>query len=356
MSDLDLVLAARQGSVENVQALLDSGVSVDCYMYRERFSALESAARRGNDDVVRLLLKNHATVDLPNDLNQTALFAAASLGNLSTVRILIMEGDATVVDWTDCCARTPLYFAARGMHMEVVKYLIEEGKADVDAQENGASTALWYAVNDDHSELVKYLVEAHARIDFDALANAAHGKLHILQYLLQNQTSYDVNQTDSQGDSLIHHAASNGSSKVVRFLIEKCGSKVNHVRHDGITPFFIACLNGRVAVARYLSKQKGVNINRTRRLPNTAATPLHVACRCQHGNIVRWMLEDGTLAVHLTKKDCFGQTARDCAKLDHQPIFDAYYHKRWDLVVHLASKNWFDEGTGRSKTKKSSTG
>ena len=88
---------------------------------------------------------------------------AAQKGDLAKVQALLQQNSA-LIDARDEFDWTPLHWAARGIHFEVVKLLIEKG-ADVNAKDNARITPLHIASFYGHEEIVKFLIEAGADID-----------------------------------------------------------------------------------------------------------------------------------------------------------------------------------------------
>lgn len=66
-------------------------------------------------------------------LEKAQLFSAAAEGDISTVKRLI-EKDYDVNAFDEDLSLTPLHYAAKGEHLEIVKYLLSVG-ADVNAHE-----------------------------------------------------------------------------------------------------------------------------------------------------------------------------------------------------------------------------
>ncbi len=88
-----LMMAAFKGNRRAVQALLAKGAIVT----RPGWTALHYAAAGGSDEVIRLLLENHAYIDAESPSQLTPLMIAAREGHESAARVLLQEGaDATL--------------------------------------------------------------------------------------------------------------------------------------------------------------------------------------------------------------------------------------------------------------------
>ena len=87
----ELILAARSGELEIVQALIDAGVDVNHQNIYGNTALIESA-KRGHLETVRALIGAGADVHHQNLFRDTALILAADKGHLETVRALIDAG------------------------------------------------------------------------------------------------------------------------------------------------------------------------------------------------------------------------------------------------------------------------
>jgi ankyrin repeat protein len=83
-----LIVAAKNGDIRQVRALLSTGASID---ERDEFSertALMRAAEIGNVEIVRQLLKSGADATLKDDDGLTALMIAKQSGNADVIEAL----------------------------------------------------------------------------------------------------------------------------------------------------------------------------------------------------------------------------------------------------------------------------
>ena len=77
----------------------------------------------------------------------------------------------------------------------------------------------------------------------ELMRNKAHRQL--LRYLTAERHSLDIDEVDEQGQTLLHHAASCGSSKCAQVLLE-FGSRVDHADNDRNTPLHCAYRHRRI--------------------------------------------------------------------------------------------------------------
>ena len=99
------------------------------------------AARNGNVEDVRRLLRAGADVESKDYWEMTPLSRAATWGHPGVVEFLVNEGGADV-ESKDGGGRTPLSRAATWGHLDVVEFLVREGGADVASKDSRGETAL----------------------------------------------------------------------------------------------------------------------------------------------------------------------------------------------------------------------
>ncbi|XP_078601024.1 poly [ADP-ribose] polymerase tankyrase-2-like isoform X2 [Branchiostoma floridae x Branchiostoma japonicum] len=123
-----LLHAAKNGSLEGVKAALEAGADID---YKQTDSdlqstgtALFSASTAGHVDVVRLLLRQGASV-VERMGSFAPLHGAAFEGRTAVVELLVQHG--ATVDIRDVMQNTPLMYACGNNHVDTVRRLIELG-------------------------------------------------------------------------------------------------------------------------------------------------------------------------------------------------------------------------------------
>ena len=195
-----LVLAARSGDREIIEALLAAGANVDAREENPQpptgKTALLVAAEAGHAEVIRSLLRAGAEPELKDES-----FVEGTIGN-------------TTVAWSDMprCA-TALILAAERGHTEAVQTLLEEG-ANVNGRGSGA-----------------YPTPLLAAIEGQQLA--------VVQILLQAGANVESGTPDETPLSL---AVANGSREIVELLLS-AGADPNQRSEAGLTPLEIARLS-----------------------------------------------------------------------------------------------------------------
>ena len=139
---------------------------------RARVAAIHIAAYNGNSGVVRLLCQEcgvDANCNTSETLEKqprkgiTPLEWAARKGHAEVVKVLLdNRADANVSRHVD--GVTPLYIAAQNGHTEVVKLLLNN-KADVNASKHNGVTPLYLAAQNGHTQVVKLLLDNKADVN-----------------------------------------------------------------------------------------------------------------------------------------------------------------------------------------------
>src|SRR5262245_56344134 len=86
-----LLLAAKQGDVEQITRLLDRGISIVA-TNSEHQTALHIASRWGRDAAVKLLLDRGAPLEAADSEGRTPLHLAAKENQASTAALLLERG------------------------------------------------------------------------------------------------------------------------------------------------------------------------------------------------------------------------------------------------------------------------
>jgi uncharacterized protein len=272
------------------------------------------AARKGDREAVRALLKQGADVSAADGDGTTALHLAARAGDAELVQVLVYAG-ANLRATTRLGAYTPLMMAARAGHSAAVAALIAGG-ADVNATSTTGTTPLMFAAQSGDTRTVTMLVEGGSEVNARETAMGqtplmfavAYNRVDVVRLLLARgadlqatskvvdltklsspeeefsrprrqgpdsgeggqrppdvagvtrQYRYNELVGTSGGFAPLHFAARQGFVDVVKALVE-AGADVNQVNPgDKSTPLVVATINGCFDIAKYLL-EKGADPN-----------------------------------------------------------------------------------------------
>ncbi|RDL34650.1 uncharacterized protein BP5553_07778 [Venustampulla echinocandica] len=150
---------------------------------------------------------------------------------------------------------TPLYWASRNGHVEVVKLLLEKG-ADLNAATKSGETPFHQASGSGHVEVVKLLLEKEAN---PAAADdggwtplyRASGKGHVEVVKLLLEKGADLVAADRGRWTALYLASENGHVEVVKLLLGK-GAYLTAANGGGWTALYQASRSGHVEVVKLL--------------------------------------------------------------------------------------------------------
>jgi len=306
--DLQLINAVRDRNRTAVLSLLDEHADVN-QAQPDGATALAWAAYLDEEAIADALLKAGARVNTADEYGETPLTLACANGNASLVRKLLDAGaNADAARWDD---ETALMIASRSGSVDAVKFLLGKG-AKVDAVESRkGQTALMWAAAEGHSDVVDLLLKngadpnAASKQGFAPLTFAAEkGDGKTVLALLAARA--DVNHAIATGQTALEFALISDKSDVANILLDR-GASVNAVDGEGVTPLHAAAHAGNVELVKKLLA-RGANPNaRTSRVAIAARpagsgffrrssgelTPLHVAARANHADVMRELVAAG---------------------------------------------------------------
>jgi ankyrin repeat protein len=220
---------------------------------------------------IKQLIRNSPDlINAPQANGETLLESAAGKGNLEIVKLLLENG--AVINGIKSESLTPLHFAAANGHKAVVDYLLAHG-ADAKATTSDGLTPLHLAARKG------YLAVASSLIEKGASLNAVCGRVYSRQL---EDLSFG---NESPGMTPLRFAADARYTPVVKLLISK-GADVNIADKSNCTPLNAATYFGQEDIVKELLKA-GANPN----VPDQPA--LIVACVDKRTNIARLLVEAG---------------------------------------------------------------
>jgi len=260
--EAEMVAAARDNSATQMQALLDRGIG-DCGAAGvggrgEMAGAMEVAAERGHEAVMRVMLDAGVAVDgvVRQDGRRTAIHVASRAGKEQVVGMLIRAG--ADVDVRTDRGSTALMLACYGGHREVVVLLVAAG-APVTARDANGTTALYMGCQEGHVGAVRVLLDAGAAVGGVQGPNgcaamhiaALNGHDGVLAMLVA--AGADVAARDADGWTALYFGSHKGHAGVVRVLLD-AGAAVDGVQGPpGRTALDAATARGHVDVVQLLT-------------------------------------------------------------------------------------------------------
>lgn len=269
----------------------------------------------------------------------------ARKGELEGVKGLI-EQNPKLVNVKDKDGRTPLHWACRGVHLEIVRFLVEKGAdvnsedsnkivplhslatrnsaaavavlldngADVDFKDYGGNTALHYAAMSDAADAVDILVKAGADLenieDYGRtpliLCARERGGPKTIKILLD--AGADVSTKDKFGATALHLASWRGKKEVVDLLLD-AGAPISGKGRDPRYFFSEAASHG---LSRLFDAVVEAGGDPTFKLSN-GGTLLHEAAAGGSAKIIEILIGKG---LDINLKDSYGWTPLHYAARD----------------------------------------
>jgi uncharacterized protein len=288
-----LHFAARQGSLASARALVDAGANVNASSPADRSTPLLVATINGQFDLAMYLLDRGANPNLASEAGATPLYAAVNVqwapkaaypqprahlqqhtSYLDLMRALLAHGadpnarvnrkiwysgynfDQSNVDEVGA---TAFWRAAYAADVDAMRLLVESGadprvptmkapeRRDPDSPDAGAGDVSGRPpIPIGGPNMTPLLAAAGPGYSKGFTGNSHHvapaGMLAAVTFLVEACRA-DVNETDAEGNTAVHNAASRGDNEMIQYLVSK-GANVNAVNRHGQTTVDVA--NGPV--------------------------------------------------------------------------------------------------------------
>ncbi|HLJ50914.1 MAG TPA: protein kinase [Bryobacteraceae bacterium] len=150
----NLLDAASDGRMAELQRMLDSGLAVDSSIFPRHITALMQAAAKGHLDMVRLLLARHADVNARDFDDESPLLLAVWNRRADAASLLIAAGADVNAENSD--GRTPLFAVAIHGDAALCRLLLSKG-AEPEHRDRASKSALDYARQEGQAEIVALL-------------------------------------------------------------------------------------------------------------------------------------------------------------------------------------------------------
>jgi ankyrin repeat protein len=162
------------------------------------------------------------------------ILTASARGDMLAVQAILNSSEITT-NSKDSLGRTPLHVAASEGRVQIVEYLMNL-KADPTAKDKFGNTPFNDAVRSKHDAVITVIKKFDPEISFKLAGNelgvmlcqaAFSGRLDEMKRLVNN--GVDPNESDYDGRTAMHLAASEGNREILRYLV---GIKANIMCRD----------------------------------------------------------------------------------------------------------------------------
>jgi len=230
--------------------------------HRAKLLVLELFDDYNNQMSTKILLGAQKRYCCALDLDEVSLFSglhSASFFGIVEIVTGLVEIEGCDINQIDCGGNTPLVWAARNGHEEVVRALLARDDVSPDKADNNGESPLSGAVWNGHEGVVKMLL---------------------------GRDDVDPNKPDNMDLTPLHSAAWCGHEGVVKMLLGRDVSP-DKPTNIGRTPLFCAAWSGHQGVVKALLRREDVNPNKPN---NMGLTPLHSAAWRGHEEVVKMLL------------------------------------------------------------------
>lgn len=270
--DEDLLRACKGNSLRDVQKYLAAGADPNAWQVdgSARYTALGYACKNGNINMVRTLVDSGASVDVPDNYEVPLLLAARNK-NRSIVNYLIVDCKANA-NVQDSDGKSPLMYVISFGATQLAKNIIQNFPGCIDLIDVNSRNALHYAcgyasVNKSaQNDLVSLLLASGVDpyyCDKDGLTPfmfcAINGQTLAVKIFLQNTVDFDVSRPSRDGIPPLLECIKNinGTSfSVIELIFRYCrnAALVTDIYGEGIDYY----------IDRYCNKEWRDRINELR--------------------------------------------------------------------------------------------
>ncbi|XP_069481814.1 death-associated protein kinase 1 [Ambystoma mexicanum] len=321
-----IIHAINDDNVPGLQHLLGSLNNYDVNQPNKHGTPpLLIAAGCGNIQMIELLVRRGARIDIQDKAGSNAIYWASRHGHVETLRFL--HRSECPLDVKDKSGETALHVASRYGHVDVVQFLCSIG-SHPDLQDKEEETPLHCAAWHGYHLVAKALCEAGCNVNIKnregetpLLTASARGYHDIVDCLSEHGA--DLDATDKDGHIALHLAVRRCQMEVVKTLISQ-GCIVDFQDRHGNTPMHVACKDGNIPIVMALC-EANCSLDVTNKY---GRTPLHLAASNGILDVVRYLCLTGANVEALTSD---GKTAEDLAKSEqHEHVISLLARLRKD--------------------------
>lgn len=326
LSRTALMIAAEEGYVDGVRALLDAKAKVQLReLNKEGMTAFLIAARWGYTNILDYLAQSGAEInDTTNTKKETPLMLACRWGHIDSA-LYIISIEASLHD-QNTSIETALTISLKYEHFKISKELLEKG-CDINLQGVNGNTTLLRSAFDGRDTTVSFILANKGDVSIKNqngesafIIACKHGHTNIAQMLLDNHAF--INDVDNLGRTSLMYAVMNSKVEIVNMLLSM-KADVNMVDLYGYGALSFACLHKKGLPLVTILLEAGVHIDA---MDKSYSTALLHACRKGNMEVVEYLVAKGGANYSLVNID--NHTPLDvCPNEDHKEEFQRIMDK-----------------------------
>jgi len=270
----DILNAVKKGNIDKVKELLKKDPELINSKDQWQNNLLKVALLNRDRKMAKFLIENKIDINyIRKDIGESAFHMAVyrSHGSLEIVKLMIKYG--ADINLKDRRGQTPLNYAVSGGNKEIVNFLLDKG-ADLNTEGRLFERTMRSAIAGGLERIIDKLVKTK---DVNYLSKTRSGNTYLHEVAQGGMAKFvepfirkgmDANEKNVYGWTPLHYAASRGNTEVIDLLI-KNGADKNMRAIDGQTPYNIAQEFNQQETVDFL-KQKGADTG-TQKFPKLKA-------------------------------------------------------------------------------------
>ncbi|OVE77271.1 hypothetical protein BVX99_03110 [bacterium F16] len=219
--DSPLHLAAKTGNIESVRYLVEAGLFTNSSNFRKS-TALHEASYCGYSDIVEILVKHGANLNVNDKYNETPLMLGIGRLPLSTIKLMVTKGAKAGKN------KSIINNALHTQNYELLDFLIDHGFSTKKPYRFGMDS-LTYAISLGDTKLVKYLFTKGAKLESvenlrDSWYFSCYDRTDLINLVMENRISRK--QYDSiTSDEFVYRLAIMKDKQGWTEFFKRCGTK-----------------------------------------------------------------------------------------------------------------------------------
>jgi ankyrin repeat protein len=294
-----LFRAISEDSIEIIKTFIELGIDFNLRDDETECTPLMMAVQEGCNGIVKMLLDHESirkNINAQNLSGQTALFIAAKKNNEQVIKLLLSKGANPT--YMDANGNMPLLCAIKECNSSAMRVLLENKLVcqKINDQNKAGQTPFNLAIEKNNKRMFHLLLEkiedptvADEKGDTPLLCAVRVRNISAMKVLLENElVCQKINDSNKDGYTALSLAIRKKDKEMVRLLLEE-GANPNCFYNKMYSPLMRAAYDGDIEIFEMLLKNKAlVNLAN-----NQKATPLHIAVWKKQTQMVQRLLSLG---------------------------------------------------------------